>query len=563
MSSIVSIVRRSERLSSAVGILLICLTNAALGLGVVRVSSMSASVPDLALAFGPAFILIMVSCLYWMYTTQRSGQGLFSLKMLRFSPGALVLILSLAPLMALFSLMTAQHLGLTHSIIALMVVVGAVGVVVAAVRNVNWAFCVFLLVLPLALALHVAFRSEQLVGDGMGYIALNPETLLLLLTGAAVTLGLLARKEGLVRTKLDVPIAVFLVASIVSVFFSANPVHSSRMVFALVMAILCYYLVVNTVRTRNGLLLSIAVLLCSFLVIGAYGLLAFGRETSEPGLLQGATRADPTFTNPTLFASVLVLILPLSICLAVSPVTTPEVKVGAVVMAGLLFVSLVFTYTRGAWVAFGVSALVLLFYRTGIRSISVKALPLLAVVFLAARDFWIDLFLARTYSRDYFVQSAPWLGRLASWEASINMISANPLTGIGPGMFMSAFREYEIGRFSMTMSDAHNLFLHAGAESGIIAAVALLAVFGIALWLSYRVFHRSEDSLLRDVGLGLFAGLIGFLVYTVTTGDILVKYSLHNGVYYFFTGHTLYLFIFLGLIVALYRLAIPKGIEKE
>ena len=499
-----------------------------------------------------------------MYVSQPRDRNLYVPRFSRSTPCVLLLIgLATIPIALLAGAVTSR-LGAVHSLLLLATIVGLAGITLLSLHKTIWGLGAFVILLPISLALHVALRSSGIVNDEFGYLSLNPETILLLVTILAVAIGLLAGRKGLIGTKLDIPIAVFVLASGFSVIGSTNQHHSSRIVFSSVIAVLAYYLIVNTVRTRREFFYSISILLLSFLTIGLYGLRDFHRGSAalDPGS-EVLFRVDPLFTNPTFYASVLLLITPLALSLATSSALPARLKAAAGLVGSLLVVSLVLTLTRGAWLGFVAAILVVLLFHRQARKIVLISLPVVAIVVAMTNGFWVDLFLTRTDSVDRLLQSDPWVGRVNAWDAATDMIQDSPITGIGPGMFLTSYPEYEPARFYLRLSDAHNLFLHLGAEQGVIAAAALAGIFGIDLWIGYRVVRRSKDQLIRDSSLGLIAGLVGFLVYSIATGDILVKYSIRDNGLYFFNGHSIYLFISQGLIIALDKISALENQETS
>lgn len=74
-------------------------------------------------------------------------------------------------------------------------------------------------------------------------------------------------------------------------------------------------------------------------------------------------------------------------------------------------------------------------------------------------------------------------GRGALWGAARTMIADNPLTGIGAGEFDESYREYTptwIDRFPR--GQAHNVWLHMGAQAGIWGIIAYAWWFVASVW---------------------------------------------------------------------------------
>lgn len=69
--------------------------------------------------------------------------------------------------------------------------------------------------------------------------------------------------------------------------------------------------------------------------------------------------------------------------------------------------------------------------------------------------------------------------RLDLWELGIEMIRANPLTGVGPDNIRKVFKTYhpEPIAHAEVWGNLHNLYLHQAAERGLIGLAALLTLF--------------------------------------------------------------------------------------
>lgn len=97
------------------------------------------------------------------------------------------------------------------------------------------------------------------------------------------------------------------------------------------------------------------------------------------------------------------------------------------------------------------------------------------------------------------------------WPTAIHMIRAHPWFGCGLGMWRTASTEYAPYALTETRSErvhAHNIFLQVASESGIPAALALLAIIGLVAW---RLWRRSWGG--DPVSIGLAATLPGYLFH--------------------------------------------------
>jgi len=105
---------------------------------------------------------------------------------------------------------------------------------------------------------------------------------------------------------------------------------------------------------------------------------------------------------------------------------------------------------------------------------------------------------------------------LAGWQAGMNMVKKNPLTGVGLGNYKLVVVRYDTtGTVRLDPHVAHNAYLEVAAEMGIPAFVVYVCFF-VSAFLSLgktRKRARAMDSnLLAAIALGMQAGLLGVWV---------------------------------------------------
>lgn len=519
----------------------------------VRGLSLPLSVPNLAITVAPVFAVGVLFWIHLMSATQRPGESPPLFQVSRFAPWALIIVALVALPLALLVTFTTSRFGSTDSAIALVTVLGLLGIILLAVIKINWGLCAFLLLLPLGLVAHSAVRSTGLATDEMGYLIWNPEILLVLAAVSGVYLQSLRSRRDLVFSWLTPLLLLLLCWSFLSAALSTDPGYSVRVVMAGTLApILVYYLVINSIRSRVDLKRTVYVLLLSFFLLGAYSLVRTFQLTPAEGILNGDVRVAPLLNNPDTAAGVLLLGVALSGALILSLSQTFQMRVAIIVIFAILVMVLIMTFTRGSWLAAGISLVVLFVLNSRFKKVVLLSLPALSVILYLAKDTLMQLALARTGSLEAFLHSDPYLGRLAAWDSAANMVLANPLVGIGPGLYRDFYRQFETGYYRIPFTDAHSLPLELASTSGIVAAVAFLAVAGIVLRWTYQIYRSSEDDLMKYTGLGLFVALVGYLAYAMTTGEQMAIVTENR--LYFFGGHTYYLFMMFGLAGALHRL---------
>ncbi len=240
----------------------------------------------------------------------------------------------------------------------------------------------------------------------------------------------------------------------------------------------------------------------------------WGYEGLEAVLGLGFTfgRIPGFFSWPTQLATYLDILLPVVLALAV--VRRPKAKdtAWASIAAVLGIVALYLTLTRSGWMGLLLScgAVLVLAIRAGEswRRLAVAA-ALLAVLIV---PLTFGILRAREETGSQAGGRSEAGGRMEYiWPTAIRMIAAHPLFGCGLGTWRTASVAYAPHAISKSRSEsvhAHNIFLQAGAESGIPASLALLFLLVVTARGLWRRSRRGDP-----LWIGLAAALPGYVAH--------------------------------------------------
>jgi O-antigen ligase len=218
----------------------------------------------------------------------------------------------------------------------------------------------------------------------------------------------------------------------------------------------------------------------------------------------GSVAASQSFLNRSHLAAFLVAGFCLALVAACAPVAPRRARAVWSAVAGLHVLGVFVLESRGAFAAVLAALLVfgaLRFSRLSPRG-RVMAIGAMLACVLAA---WAVLSARFSRAPDPYRYS-----RLAIWRASGEMIAERPLLGFGPGMFPHVSPRFnfpiEIGpvRYGRGFQGAHSGYLTLAAETGIPAALLILAALAGAIVLLLR--SRSDpQGLVHGTGLMLLA----------------------------------------------------------
>ena len=162
-------------------------------------------------------------------------------------------------------------------------------------------------------------------------------------------------------------------------------------------------------------------------------------------------------------------------------------------VAGLLVVNLLLGPRVRAWTALAtlVGALILLAGASNLLPATISER-----IITAAQNFTIfDARSVRLTPENWAI-----VERMATWQAGWEMFQDYPVLGVGAGNFDSAYRAYHLKGWEHPRGHAHNVYLNALAETGVLGLAAYLLFLAGAFALLGFHLHRQRSSLGSDRG---------------------------------------------------------------
>jgi putative inorganic carbon (HCO3(-)) transporter len=104
--------------------------------------------------------------------------------------------------------------------------------------------------------------------------------------------------------------------------------------------------------------------------------------------------------------------------------------------------------------------------------------------------------------------------RLAHWQAALDMARAHPGFGVGLGNYAAAYPHYALFNWPLSLGHAHNIYLNALAETGLIGLLAYLLIWLSAIGLTLRTLRRATGWQ-RGLALGLLGVWAHLLAHQV------------------------------------------------
>ena len=366
------------------------------------------------------------------------------------------------------------------------------------------------------------------------------------MAGVAVAVWLwrvLFDSERIEFSHMQVPLAVFLLCGVISIYGAPDVGMAVKILFILLMAASVYLVVSQTIRSPEEVRKLMWAAAAAAGIIGSYTAVTWIFLLSRGDEGESYVRAEGIFGSPNALGAFLALAIPPVFALAASENLWWR-RLSGYLLAMAAMLGLTLTFSRGAWIATAVGLLVLLpILKRGWLAVGLS----LGLSLTAAMVATAGSVLVRAESVAAAGHDTSYTSRVEIWHASLGMVAEHPLRGVGLGNFGLVFGKQMVPDLplladTLIMPDeAHNLFLHLAVEVGLVGAGAFAWLLAVGFLRAWQV-RRSADRRVKLWSAGLAAGLVALLIHT--TVDVVV--------YQGFV--TILLFTYLGIMDALRRL---------
>jgi len=352
-------------------------------------------------------------------------------------------------------------------------------------------------------------------------------------------LKMISREEiKFTSTPLNLSILSFISICVLSLIWSNSFFISLKELPLFLAGPLLYFIITNNISDERQINRILNILLIIGGLFGIYGILQYNRIDFSFWIRNiGRQQVFGLFGNVNYFAEYLIVPLPIAVSLFF--VSRNKLKkilllIGILAMGG----SLILTFTRGSYLAVGISLIFMFFLYLIVRGKNflkenkrifiLILIAILVVTFLFA--FPNPLNKPRTViskikgriSITQFSRGSSLKRRIAIWKFTALMIKDHPLFGSGIGTYKYNTLRYQAKFFEQGQNrslypygfadKAHNEYLQLGAEMGTIG-------LGIFIWLvisyfSYglKILKKIKDKYRQGIIIGLMGAAVAVLV---------------------------------------------------
>jgi O-antigen ligase len=228
--------------------------------------------------------------------------------------------------------------------------------------------------------------------------------------------------------------------------------------------------------------------------------------TGDLGPTGSTIRVFGTFGQPNPYAAYLNLSLPFALALALAG-QRPRERWLAGGAAALLLGAQALANSRGALLGLAIAIAVLFVVAVGVERVA--AVGVVAGTLVLGGAWIAHLIPTGVQARmlhalriDGVSLSGPVndanfssVERLAHWVAGLRMFVAHPLLGVGAGNYGAAYPHFEVPGWSLSLGQAHDYYINAAAETGIVGLLAFVALTAAMLVVAWRGARWQSGSL--------------------------------------------------------------------
>lgn len=410
----------------------------------------------------------------------------------------------------------------------------------------GWAFPLILLVGVIAIyrydwliafsvfATPLSFNFEELDLGGVGFFFPTEPIFFGLL--------ILAVMQSILRSPVSVtfvkhPISKVVLFSLfwmaVCAYMSTMPLVSAkyllaRLWFVVVLFYLCGQLFKNIERINLFLWLYM-VPMCAVVLFSIYNL-----STDSFSDMAAHWASQPFFKDHTSYGAVLAMYIPVALIFCFRKQDSVLLKTAVIAVATILVLGVIFSYTRAAWVSLIGALGVYIILKLRIQfKVVFTGLALVLGLFFIYQDQIVDSLeknekessaelTDHVESISNISSDASNLERINRWNSAIRMFAAKPIFGFGPGTYMFKYAPFQRADEKTIIStnfgevgNAHSEYLGPLSEGGLIGMLVVVALLIMTLRLGLNLYYEQEDSLQRDLTLGMLLGLITYYIHGV------------------------------------------------
>jgi O-antigen ligase len=298
----------------------------------------------------------------------------------------------------------------------------------------------------------------------------------------------------------------FYVAAVASVVFAAADLRRPNELFTLGMTICVFPILADSLSRASRRTLFAWAVVAGAALAAVLGYLDYMRGDYD-------RLALPSIENPVPAAEYLAAAAVLSVALLLSEARAPFAGPTLGFCSGVLVMALLMAKSRGplAGVVAGIAVMIGAYAGRKRHVLVALVVPAAVIVWFAAAN--PDARVAE----DSLIASRGVSVRVETWERTVELVEARPVVGHGLGSFSRLGVTYRDDVSMIHQRNAHNVWLHAACETGLVGVSALTLFLVLCVRELVRTARRSRGTLERALTSGVLGAVVAILVAGLTS----------------------------------------------
>ncbi len=340
--------------------------------------------------------------------------------------------------------------------------------------------------------------------------------LMTLLITISYFIKLIRGKRILKLELLDLSVVLFLLILYFSGTITAGGITGYNEVLISVVLMFGYFLVVNLIRTEKWLKRCVLALVSSATVVALIGIFQYilGMFDKNNAWLDKSLfsnikgRVTSVFENPNVLATYLALIFPFALFLMTLCKLRKEKLLCAFSIVGIL-VCLIFTWSRGAWLAVLIS---LLFYAL-LRSKRTLRFLILGCFFIPFLPFILPDSITRRFMSIGNFSDSSTMYRFYTWKGVFRSIKEYFVSGVGYGMsaYEQIYPQYAYAGIEAA-EHSHSLYLQILFGMGIGGFIAFSVILFLSAQMNFEYLKRAKDQSSKIFVIAAMSAILAALI---------------------------------------------------
>ncbi len=297
-----------------------------------------------------------------------------------------------------------------------------------------------------------------------------------------------------------------------------------------------FFAILNNLHRQETTTIIAGVLMVVAMTIAGYAVYQFIAESDRvwhfvrPRAYAG--RGSGTYICPNHLGGYLEMLLPLGIAYTLTGRFTPLQRILLGYASLVILAGIAVTISRGAWIAAGVSLLVLLGFLFRRQGYKLPVVGIIVLLFVGGSMVFKRAELSRNRKEALASLALEQDTRTHIWRGAFKMWQDHPWTGVGPAHFDYRFRAYRPpSSYVQGRPDrVHNDYLNTLVDWGVIGALLVTSAWALFAWgvfRSWKYVQRAQNDFATKRSnrsafvLGGSLGLLAILIHS------LVDFNMH------------------------------------